>query len=188
MPEENLRTFLALPIAESFPREIKFFLEFISSRVDGINWVRAENTHVTLHFFGRTSRDDVAVIKDVAGPLAEKCAPIAVNLREVGYFPNQQQPRITWIGLGGKLDDLLTMQQSLEHSLKLRGFPVEERPFRPHVTVGRTRKGESAVGSLDAVEMQPTETRIIDKIILYQSLPAPGGPRYEPLETFPLSG
>ena len=69
------------------------------------------------------------------------------------------------------------------------GFPVEGRPFRPHVTLGRVREGrrlpEPAVRAIEGAEL-PAASFMAERVVLYESLPGPGGSRYEERATFPL--
>ena len=60
------------------------------------------------------------------------------------------------------------------------GYEPDRRPFRPHVTVGRVPRGTWGVSR----ELEAPVPQLVfeaSAITLYQSTPAPGGARYEPL-------
>jgi len=38
------------------------------------------------------------------------------------------------------VEELLTLQQEIEIELEKKGFPRENRPFSPHLTIGRAKQ------------------------------------------------
>jgi 2'-5' RNA ligase len=58
-------------------------------------------------------------------------------------------------------------------------YTPEKRPFWPHVTVARVRRGARSVAPL--VEPPPAEAVQASEVILYRSHLSPRGARYEPV-------
>jgi 2'-5' RNA ligase len=54
-----------------------------------------------------------------------------------------RQPRVLWVGVRGDTDKLSRLQQNIDSALGSMGFPREERPFTPHLTLCRLREGTS---------------------------------------------
>jgi 2'-5' RNA ligase len=75
---------------------------------------------------------------------AQGLAPFLLEISGLGAFPSLKQARVVWVGVGGELDKLSTLQQSIDSALATLGFAREERPFVPHLTVARVREGASA--------------------------------------------
>ena len=65
-------------------------------------------------------------------------------------FPNPRRPRVLWVGLEGDLNALAGLQAAVEQAVTGLGYAAEERPFSPHITLGRVRRGVSGA-ALDRV-------------------------------------
>ena len=102
-----------------------------------------------------------------------------------------KQMRIIWVGLKGDGEALKKLQQDVEEAVVDLGFEKEERPFRPHLTVGRV-KGRQHLRSLQDLlaSHQRFEAEAFDvtELVLYKSELRPEGARYTPLfrKTFNL--
>jgi len=70
---------------------------------------------------------------------------------------------------------LLAVQEKLRDALKGRGFRVDSRPFRPHVTLAREVTAAPPAAPPAEVAWPVRE------LALVASVPAPGGSRYTPL-------
>ena len=44
-----------------------------------------------------------------------------------------------WAGLNGNTEPLLALKRGLDATLEPLGWPIEDRPFRPHLTIGRVK-------------------------------------------------
>ena len=120
-----------------------------------------------------------------------KPASIHVTLKKLGLFPSLHRPRVLWIGLENETAPLATLQRSLEQGWTDCGFPREDRPFRPHLTIGRitssrltgepikflAQAGDCSAGSFCA-----------DRLTLFQSVLTPQGAVYTQLACFPFGG
>jgi 2'-5' RNA ligase len=104
---------------------------------EGLRPLPASSLHVTLAFLG--SRPDEEV-EDIAGAVVACAAPV----------PGLCVARAAWLGRGSALAvDLAdgegacgALQTAVASALKALGvFAPDERPFRPHVTIARVRRG-----------------------------------------------
>jgi 2'-5' RNA ligase len=84
---------------------------------------------------------------------------------------------------------LLALQQSVTADAAHCGFTPEDRPYRPHITLAR-RKGRSGGKGLRTLKLQTEPPKLrsfpAETLILYESIPTPGGSRYEIREQFPF--
>ena len=90
---------------------------------------RPEKWHVTLVFLGEVDdsrRDEVAEILSGVVPPGR----FALRLAGGGRFGE-----IAWAGLGGDLVSLAALQGELRSALAAGGFPSDQRPYNPHLTV-----------------------------------------------------
>jgi RNA 2',3'-cyclic 3'-phosphodiesterase len=190
--ERMIRLFLALDPPEEMLREIGRIQNRLRERIHGdVRWVRPEAIHLTLKFFGDIPECDVANISSVAGRAAAGVQPFDLTIGGVGVFPDPHRPRIIWLGMGGEAVRLTTFQQGMEPVLEEIGFPPEERPFRPHLTLGRikTPKGLTGLaGVLEKGEMYAAGRFTATGLCLFKSDLTPRGAIYTRLAEYPFAG
>jgi len=97
--------------------------------------------HLTLKFLGDTPIEDVEAIKTSLARVASSSGKFTIKIGRTGCFPSFRDPRICWVGLAGELRRLEQLQGRVEGSMVNLGFKPEDREFRPHVTIGRTKAG-----------------------------------------------
>lgn len=182
----RIRAFLALPLAEAFGTEVTPFIEKWKREFPGVRWVNPLEIHLTLHFFGSIEKESVGRLSSLVHPLAQKTVPFEIFLRGMGAFPSLGRPRVFWIGVEGGLEPLKTLQVGLRGALTREGYPVEERAFGPHLTVGRLRSIWRPRHAI-RLDFPHSQLRRMDRVVLFQSQLTPDGPHYETIKTFPFS-
>jgi 2'-5' RNA ligase len=80
------------------------------------------------------------------------------------------------------------MVHRVEQGAEALGFPVEGRPFRPHVTLGRVRDGVPwPPAASDRLERETLRASFVaDRLVLFESRPGPDGSVYSQLDSFSL--
>ncbi|MCF8720119.1 2'-5' RNA ligase [Nitrospina gracilis Nb-211] len=155
------------------------------------SWTRPGNIHLTLKFLGDTDPQRIPEIKTALSGAVSIHAPFLVSLGEVGVFPGWKKPRVVWVGLKDAEQLLTTLQFEVEGALEPLGWPRENRPFSPHLTLGRIkspkgcdrlRRGIEELGSIDPSPFQ------VASFSLIQSELTPKGSIYTVLETISLQG
>jgi RNA 2',3'-cyclic 3'-phosphodiesterase len=147
MPPEsdNLRLFIALEL----PAEITDALEKLQKRLRdldrerAVRWVALDSIHLTLKFLGDTPPDRVPAIEAAVVEAATDHKPFSLSIDGAGCFPNLQKPRIVWAGASGELKALHALRDAVERTVSPLGYPTEDRPFSPHLTLGRSRQEAS---------------------------------------------
>ena len=94
-----------------------------------------EKVHLTLAFLGEQPAERVAALQRLAGGI--EAEPFVLALDEIGCFPGSG---ITWLGASAAQSGLGALHAQLEHALRGGRFPVEERPYAPHLTLARRSK------------------------------------------------
>jgi len=141
-----------------------------------------EKLHLTLKFLGEVAEDDLGVVRRALEPLREGQEPFEASTSGFGAFPSRKRARILWAGLGEGSEPLRAVAQSVEDLLEPVGFRREERPYVPHLTLGRAR-GRQA--KLDDASVSPPVLRFtVSGVELVESLPGAGGVTYSILETY----
>lgn len=160
-----------------------------------VKWVRPENLHVTLKFLGEVDPGQVAAVQEA---VVETCAgrpPCALSLQGCGAFPSAQRPTVVWLGLTGQVEELAGLAKGMETACERLGFAPEARAFRPHLTLGRLRRGRS---SDKGPGTRPLTQELVhlatyqgpdfraDRVVLMQSTLTPQGPVYASLREVTL--
>lgn len=181
--EPRVRAFVAIEL----DRELQEGLGRVQQRLKrvagaGVRWVRPEAIHLTLKFLGDVETARLAQVCDAMGQAAGRARPFRLRLGAVGAFPSLRRPRVLWAGVEGDLDALQLVQGELDAALQVVGFPREERPFVPHLTLGRVRPGatlESRDADWDAAAPEgPQAEQRVQGISLIRSDLRPDGPLY----------
>ncbi len=188
--EKSIRAFLAVEP----PAEIRKEIGNIQDKLRGscpfdVRWVKPAAIHLTLKFFGNVSPDDIAVISSIVGKNTPALAPLQFEVKRLGLFPSLKRPRVLWIGLEGDTAPLLILQKSLEQEFEEYGFRREERPFRPHLTIGRIKSsrlsGDAEKFMARGDKWEAGNFRA-DGLGLFQSDLTPQGAIYTRLGWFPF--
>jgi 2'-5' RNA ligase len=102
-----------------------------------------------------------------------------------------KNPRVIWIGLVDEKETLTSLQKQIETYLEKIGFQPEDRPFRPHLTLGRmksSRGKEELVGRMEKHKEEEFGGFKVERVVLFKSDLRPSGPIYTPLREMKLGG
>lgn len=181
----TVRVFVAVGLSSEAREQLVDAVDRIRQQApEGIQWADPSGMHLTLKFMGNIPLEDVAPLLDCLKPVAAGHPPFALELAGLGMFPNRHKPRVLWAGVGGDLDALSRLQRDSESAITALGHPPEERPFRPHITLGRPRRTvsdtyRSRVGAVVSGLTPLEEVRWqVDSIEVMQSELHPSGARY----------
>ena len=186
-----LRTFIAIDLPPPIQEALDRFEKELQKAHAPVTWVKPERIHLTLKFLGDVALDRIAEIQKSLEGIAGLLPPFRLQPSGCGAFPTIKQMRVIWVGLRGDGGGLNSLQRAVEEAMVHLGFKREERPFRPHLTVGRV-KGRQRLRSLQEllVDSQNFEAEAFDvmELVLYKSELRPEGARYTPLFRKTLSG
>jgi 2'-5' RNA ligase len=155
---------------------------------ESIKWTDMANTHLTLAFLGDTEEDR---IKLVAGMLGDRCAgfrEFSFNIKGTGVFKSYRDPRVIWAGIT-PAERLSALEVEINSGLAENGFMIPDRPFRPHLTLGRIRSVKNNDYLREVVERYEDtvfQTVTANEVILFESILKQTGPIYKPLGRFGL--
>jgi len=142
VPANTWRLFIAIELPRALKREfIDLARSFRPREHERVRWIEQDAMHLTLKFLGDTPVDRVPDIKKSLEQAASSTGKFSIKIGRTGCFPSFRDPRICWVGLSGELRRLEQLQGRVEGGLVALGFDSEDRKFKPHVTVGRTRPG-----------------------------------------------
>lgn len=143
--------------------------------------------HLTLRFLGEVDGGRLPDLAAIGKRAASSVGPIPCVVSGLGTFPGGPRARVIWAGIEdlSAEGDLASVARRLEDALREAGFPAEERPFVPHVTLARARaRGPAAVAI--APYRGPIARFVAAELSLVRSQLGPGGSRHEVLAAFPF--
>ncbi len=157
--------------------------------LNGFRWVAPEAMHVTIKFLGEVEDSLVGEVKSVLEePLAD-VPEFEVSLEGLGCFPSRGVPRVLWVGILQGAEDMIALDKIVESALEPVGFEREKRPFSPHITLARVKRGvrPRRIGDLmkesSAAAFGSQKVRYVS---LIQSVLRPEGAVYTPVHKWTL--
>jgi RNA 2',3'-cyclic 3'-phosphodiesterase len=192
MKNQTIRSFIAIPLPQPAQQTIADWLAILRKRQkNGVRWVDAAKMHLTLKFLGDITPEQVPVILQELQAVTAEYPVFSFDLKGLGAFPGVYKPRVIWVDVTAP-----PVLQELHHHLVNRladiGFPIEERKFSPHLTLGRISRyaSEKDVAGVSNLLRQPPKIALsgipVDFLHFYHSDLRPGGSVYTLLGKAPL--
>lgn len=181
-----IRAFVAILLDEAVRAAVAAVVERLRPLGGSVAWVPVANLHLTLQFLGEQPEERLAAAEAALDDAAARTAPIETALHGIGAFPGLERPRILWVGLAQGALEVRALQARVAEALAREGFPREERPWHPHLTIGRVhddrRWRREAGPALRQALAQAAGTRFgtlrISEVALMRSDLSPRGARY----------
>lgn len=184
MVEGLSRLFVAVPLTDDARHALSELIrEAAPGGLPG-RPVPPRNWHLTLRFLGdvdAVGRERMMAALDQAD-LGE---PFSVAWGGLGAFPGPRRSTVLWVGADRGARLLERLAAATEEAAVSAGFPAEDRPFHPHLTLSRIRPPQDTTSLLDSVAPAGVSMRV-GRIVVYRSHLGRGGARYEEIEEFPL--
>lgn len=190
---EAWRLFFAVELPAEIRERAFELVHQISRRIPQVvKWVEVRNLHITLKFLGGVAAERIGEVIQVGRKAAKVGEPAELVLSGAGAFPSARNARVLWIGVSGDVDVLGRVAGELERLSAETGLAApEDRPFRPHLTIGRVRRGTRIpdLSSVFAELGEPEVGRVaVEEFVLMRSHLSPHGPTYEVVERLMLGG
>ncbi len=150
-----IRAFIAVELASEITSQLEQVSAGLKQQLQGVavRWVPVRNIHLTLKFLGDVSTSNLDMLKKILQTEAGGHRPFTIEVSGLGAFPSLQRPRVIWVGVEAP-PELSTIQRGIENEMARLGYAREDRPFSPHLTLGRV--GRSAT---------PQDVRLISQVL-----------------------
>jgi 2'-5' RNA ligase len=175
--EPTARLFAALDLPDDARAEIVAWREAVLGDVQGLRLLPPESLHLTLAFIGHRPEAEMetigaAVVGAVSGLEPARLRPLSV----AGVPPRRS--RLFALDLADEGGHATAIAHAVWEALEAGGwYQREKRPFWPHVTLARVRRGERP--EPPGAEPPPDEVFSANEVTLYRSRLSPRGARYE---------
>ena len=138
-PSRIVRAFLALRVPPEVIGKLKVLQSDLSALFDEVAWTRADSLHLTIRFFGNVSREHLEELERTIREICANVPPFPMRAEKVGCFSE----RVIWAGIGGAMHRLQDLETRIGQATRGFGDHKEEREFRPHLTIGRVKRGRA---------------------------------------------
>lgn len=176
-----MRLFFAVPVDTQTVRVLASVQEHLKQqfRHSKVSWVAPENFHITMHFLGEGDNETIAelLLQMRTCHFPESFKTI---VRGVDAFPSKKDPK-TVLAQVEIHPSLFGVYKRIGDVIASLGFDIDERPFRPHITLGRVRS-RAEVLKPELIELE-TEF-LADRVVLFKSELTAQGSIYTELESF----
>jgi len=142
------RLFISVNCDDKVKNQLLCVQEKIKTQSVKGSFSRPENLHLTLVFIGETPADKIPLIASVIDKaLTTPVDPFTLTFSTVGFFKHSNK-ELWWIGTESNdpsLGILKTIRGRIADGLFSEGVNFDNRPFNPHITLGREVKHDSPI-------------------------------------------
>ena len=179
-----MRLFIGLPLTSTACEELANVTSSCKPTVEGFRWTSPEAWHITLQFLGNTKLERLQCLASTLRGLNSPAIPIQMG--ELSFFERAGALVVEVF----PSPELVALQVAVVQATVPCGFVPEERSFRPHITLARS-KNKSAVQAKRTFETTPQKAPTFSPFVagefrLYESFLGTNGSRYEVRERFLL--
>ncbi|MCB2178915.1 RNA 2',3'-cyclic phosphodiesterase [bacterium] len=189
-----IRSFIAVDLPDALNTALEKASKELQQELSDspVRWVPVNNIHLTLKFLGDVSDNNIPVLQTILRTEAANHHIFEVSIGGFGVFPNAIRPRVLWVGVEAP-DELMSLQRRIDMETARLGYAPDQRPFNPHLTLGRVSRNASPaqvrkigdflkkhkIGFLGAAR--------IETVTLYRSDLSPSGAVYSKIKTAKLA-
>ena len=189
--EDVIRSFIAIEISDEVREGLRTLQQDLKRAAARVGWVAPENIHLTLAFLGDIFRAQVESLAQVLDTAASQTVVFRYQVAGSGFFGSPRSPRVIWVGVNEQGNAVTELQTRVVAAVRELGLKTEERPFHPHLTLGRvrTRDRVDELTSLLASAKSTTFGSVeVSRLLLMQSHLEHQGVRYSVLHESVLKG
>jgi len=172
-----VRLFCAIDIPEDVSATLRAMLGRLRPLAN-LRWTSVEKLHITTKFIGEWPDERLSEIQACLRQVVS--APFQIVLGSLAWAPNRTRPRVflAHVEASPELDALAS---ATERALAGVGIAVEDRPYRPHLTLARVKDRVS----LEALQRAATQVAPLGSFrATAQHLYLSAGGKYTKLESF----
>lgn len=197
-PEPLIRAFLAI----EFGAELQLALHGWMMRLKKkdtyhfVRWTKLENLHLTMRFLGNQPETALDKLRSLLEERLVEIDPFSIGLTSLGVFPSIRKAQVIWIGVSAP-PALVDTASILRKCCIDAGMGVEDKPFSPHITLGRVGERadparirewmEGVMAEQVEKDKDLTPWQVVKSISIVKSVLTPAGPVYSPMGIIKLN-
>jgi 2'-5' RNA ligase len=188
----SLRLFIAVELSAEARTVLRDTQAQLEHQRLPVRWADADGAHVTLKYLGDVKQQQIEAITVYMHEIGVRHQPFTLQTGALGAFPDLNRTRVVWLAVNGDRAALGRLRDDVEHTIAPLGFPTENRPFAPHLTLGRTHKDvppqdRAVVGRALGEQAAPNAVAFtVDDLVLFRSDSGPTGTHYTAIKRITL--
>lgn len=183
-----MRCFIALDVSDGVRHSIAGVIETVKGLSRSVRWVSPGQIHLTLKFLGEVSAEMAGGIQERLSLLCGRHGRFVLTVSGAGGFPGLRHPNVLWAGIN-ESEPLRLLHKDIEQSMAGLGFGREDKPFSPHLTIGRVkgREGlEDVIREWSGLKDLIFGSITVEEILLMKSILKPAGAEYSRMAVLKL--
>ncbi|GIN38827.1 RNA 2',3'-cyclic phosphodiesterase [Heyndrickxia oleronia] len=163
--------FFAVPIPSAIKNKLFEWCDEIKKDYPFKRWVHQEDYHITLAFLGNAEINQLNLALNLMKESLLEISSFRLQINHIGIFGRNETPRIFWAGVH-ESNELNKLRVNVYEKCIQSGFQLDEKPFRPHITLAR--KWEQSFGAFSLSSLQEKFTKMedfnIEEVVLYETV------------------
>ena len=188
---KGLRLFVAINLDPSLKASLAEIQARLKATQAPVSWVKPEQLHLTLKFLGEVAEATLPALRDTLGRCLAEVSAFSLSFSQLGTFPPKGTPRVIWMGVSEGGQEVEKLHGRIEEALHPLGFPREDRPLHPHLTLGRVKGArhlQLLLEHLHSTEVEELGRMRVQCVDLMRSELHPQGAIYTLVHRVPLKG
>ena len=184
-----IRCFVAIEIPDELKSKIDDYVFSLKQFAPKIKWIKAKSLHITLKFLSEIPQNLLQQVQNELSTVSNIVNPFEMSIRGAGFFPNQNKPRIVWLGLqNDNNNSIFKLHEWIDIKLEPLGFEREKRRFSPHLTMGRIKFQDNYHDLSEYINQNEFHSSAfnVSQIVLMKSVLRPAGAEYSQIKTYLL--
>lgn len=169
-----MRAFIAVELPSQFADEVASVARQLSAAIRA-RYLPRENYHITLAFLGDIPEVQVRSAIEALDEAASGLEPFTLRPEGIGKFGKPQNATL-WMGIA-KVPELMDLAERLREGLKERGLEVDDKAFRPHITLAR----HAVIPKTELPLLLFPQETLANGAALFKSTLSKDGAEYKPL-------
>ena len=181
------RLFVALDLPEGFKKRLAKLVEKLEKTKLPVRFIDPETYHITLKFLGYLDEAENKKVEESLGRSCRDFSKFNIYTGSVALIPNSRAARVVVLDIKEN-EEINNFQRMLVNELdKLPFIDIFTRKFKPHVTIGRVKRGGIGFYRVEDLKHLKLEENIsIISVKLKESNLDGAGARYKDVAVYKL--
>lgn len=184
-----IRVFFAIELSDELKTQVGDYIHTLKKQLKShaIRWTKPANLHITLQFLAEVNLQHIPLLlENVKKEITHIKKKLLITIEDLHFFPNPFRPRVIVLTLSSQ-QELAEVSAHIGLGIKTTHYPIEERSFHGHLTLGRLKHPHFDLAAVSSVNKPLFAAIQVDHVVLFQSEPDASGAQYTVLERLPFA-
>jgi len=185
LPSPSMRVFTAVNLPPDLRNQVSATQACLKKSDARVSWVPTENLHVSLAFIGNIYSQKSNEISNALDEAVLDRDPFEIDVHDLGTFGKKHSPRVIWVAVHN-MKPLLELYERIKDLLAAIDVRLEDRAYKPHITLGRVKSNRNKSELLDAIRQNEKcdfGKTTVSSVELMKSTLLPSGATYSILHS-----